>query len=533
MKAMKRMYRNSRRGRSADERGAVFVFTALCMVVLLWAGAMGVDIGFSVWGSRTAQTMADTAALDLARYLDFADANGASQATAQTYINGILPQIDKDNGSDAGLTATIGKWSNGTWSIPSICAAPLTPPAPLGCNAIMVAATQKVPQIFFGGFNTLSARSAIAANTPEAGFSIGTFLANLNSQQSPALSLILGSIGSVNLTAVGYQGVATSYVTLNQLISADSSVLSPTNILSVSMTPGGWLSVLQTALGNQIINVNCNGTNAPGACVASNGGLGNLFTFSSTQQIKLCQLFWINPPTLPSGSMNSCSNTSVSSTGLNASLNVLQMLTTTAEIANGTNAIDLHSALQITGITSAETTLQVIQPPVVAYGPVGTKAYTAQINASVNITALGIPLLGIQLNGATGTAQLANINCSGNVMQQTTINASTTLVSGSVTLAGSNIATISVINPNPAQLPFAGSYVPPTPTTLANGYNPAQFGTTSPSLSFSGTLGLAGLVLDGPLETVLPAVLSPLGVTLAGADVADLSTDCDAVSIVK
>ena len=56
-----------------DERGATLVFTAVCMVVLLWAGAMGVDVGFSVYGSRQAQAMADTAALDMARYINIAD----------------------------------------------------------------------------------------------------------------------------------------------------------------------------------------------------------------------------------------------------------------------------------------------------------------------------------------------------------------------------------------------------------------------------------------------------------------------------
>ena len=37
------------------------------------AGAMGVDIGFTVDGSRQAQAMADTAALDMARYINIAD----------------------------------------------------------------------------------------------------------------------------------------------------------------------------------------------------------------------------------------------------------------------------------------------------------------------------------------------------------------------------------------------------------------------------------------------------------------------------
>ena len=527
MNVMKRIGRNYRRGHSADERGATFVLTAVCMVALLGAGALGVDVGFSVVGSRNAQVMADTAALDLARYLDIADAGGASQANAQLYIDGKKAQILTDNGSGATLTATVGKWLNGVWSVPASCA-PGTPPVPLGCNAIKITAAQSVPQIFYGGFNTLKARSTIAANTPEAGFSIGSFLANANTQnvaQIAGLNYILGSVGTANLTLVGYQGVATSYVTLNQLISADSTVLSPTNILSASMTPAAWLSVLKTALGTQIVGVDCSSSTAPGACEAYNSVLGQMLTFSGNQQIQLCQLFWFNPSTFPPTG-NSCSNTSVSSTGLNASLNVMQMLTTTAEIANGQNAINLAGALNITGITTANVTLSVIQPPAVAYGPVGKKATTAQINASLSISALGLSLLGIQLNGATGTATLSNINCTNNVMQQTNINASTTAASGSVTLAGTNIAGISV-NGGSSGLVFAGTNVPPNASTLSNGLNPVLVGSQSPSLSYSGLsiLSPAYAILNGALQTALPSVLSTLGVTIAGADVADLSTE--------
>ena len=54
--------------RRREERGATLIITAVSMVALLGAGAMGVDVGFNVYGSRQAQAMADTAALDLARY---------------------------------------------------------------------------------------------------------------------------------------------------------------------------------------------------------------------------------------------------------------------------------------------------------------------------------------------------------------------------------------------------------------------------------------------------------------------------------
>ena len=70
-----------------------FVFTAMSMVLLLWAGATGVDVGFTVYGSRQAQAMADTAALDLARYMNYADALFSSIPAVQSYLNGKLANV--------------------------------------------------------------------------------------------------------------------------------------------------------------------------------------------------------------------------------------------------------------------------------------------------------------------------------------------------------------------------------------------------------------------------------------------------------
>src|SRR5580698_11168205 len=88
--------------RCGDERGATLVLTGICMILLLWGGAMGVDLGFSVYGSRQAQAMADTAALDLARYINIADniVAGNSQqsnAAAVNYLNTKLANVARDN----------------------------------------------------------------------------------------------------------------------------------------------------------------------------------------------------------------------------------------------------------------------------------------------------------------------------------------------------------------------------------------------------------------------------------------------------
>jgi uncharacterized membrane protein len=264
-----------------------------------------------------------------------------------------------------------------------------------------------------------------------------------------------------------------------------------------------------------------------------------MLSFSGSQQIQLCQLLWLNQTNSPpTGS--SCSNTAVNTQGLNASVNILQMLTTMAELANGQSGIDITSALNIAGITSAKLQLTVVQPPSVAYGPVGTVASTGQIDATLNLQIAGLNLVSLTLNGATGTAKLATINCTNNVMQQTNINASTTVASGALSILGTpgNLATINVAGVPSAGLVFAGSNVPPTPETLTDDYNPVQIGTTTPTLTLSGWSVLSPfyLILNpilAPLSSALGPVLSALGLTVGGADVADLSTNCDAVSIVQ
>ena len=78
--------------RGADERGATFVLTAICMILLLWGGAMGVDIGFASMQPGRPKRMADTAALDMARYINLADSQKSNYATH--IPNGKLANVD-------------------------------------------------------------------------------------------------------------------------------------------------------------------------------------------------------------------------------------------------------------------------------------------------------------------------------------------------------------------------------------------------------------------------------------------------------
>ncbi len=234
------------------------------------------------------------------------------------------------------------------------------------------------------------------------------------------------------------------------------------------------------------------------------------------------------------GSTCSTGNNVLSTAALSASLNVLQMLTTEAEVANGTHTLDLGTSLGITGVSDATLTLTLGQIPQVAFGPVGTTASTVQLTTDLKLND-GLPgIIDIPLSAAQGTATLSTLTCAFNSMTATTIQPTTTAVTGNISLAGVVLASISVsgVNSgNTSPLPFGPSVVPPTATTAANGTNPYPASTTTPNLTSSSLVvgTLSGSVLNGAVAPILQAV----GVSVGNADVADLSTNCGSVSLVQ
>jgi uncharacterized membrane protein len=517
------------RRRRDDERGATFVLTAVCMVALLGGGAMGVDVGFTVDGSRAAQAMADTGALDLARYVNVAD--GFTQLSgSQAYMAGKLANVQTDNsGSNATFTVTPCIWTGSTCTVPTGVNAGCYAQVPTlhaPCTGVIVTATQNVPQIFFGGASSVT-RTAIAAVTPEDGFSIGTYLASFDSQQSGVLNAILSTLGTTaNVTAVGYQGLANTYVTINQLIAASAGVatLTPSNILTTSLKASDWLTILMNATNTQKAAQNCGASPVPSPCNAYTA-LQSL-DFGSTS-VELCQLFSINGST--------CGGGNVSVPGMSANLDVLQFLTTEAELANGSNAINVQSALGITGVTSSTLSLVVGQLPQVAYGPGGTTATTAQVTADLKLGLLGVAgIVDIPLTAAQGTATLNAVTClqTNNSLGQALVRASTTTATAAITLGGVSAGTLTITGVGTTTKGFISTVIPPTASTQSANTNPVQIGTTSPVLSWSGlSAPLSGL--PGLMTGVLGPVLQATGVTVGGATIADLNYNCGAVSIVK
>lgn len=535
------------RNRRGTERGATLILVAVTMTALIAASGMAVDLGRNFATNRSLQLVADDAALDAARYIPAQETLTLPSTTANLVVD--ASNAAKNNGSAANLTVVEGLWTSPTFMSESgaHCKGSVPPSGNLPCNAVQVTATSHLHSLFSHGTATLS-RTAIAADTPEASFSIGSYLATASYNSVPPLQMnvlgvLLGKLGATGgLTAVGYSGLANSFVSIQQLINVSGGILTPTNVMSVALSAANWDSLLNSAVSSQAAVLNCSNSPAPFPCAAATA-LSSFVPASgplATTSFQLCQLVSING--------SSC-GAQLSQTALAGNINILQTLTTEAELANGSGGLNVTTALGLTDLTGnpipAVLTLSAsaIHPPVVAYGPVGTTATTSQVTANLALT-LPIPVLGnevlnIPISAATGTASLTTVTCQFNALTKATINVSTTASNlNSVTLNGSQIATLTLNGVASRPVNFAPAIIPPSPSTA--GTNPVNVATTTPTITFVPPTGTPPVlspvvvsVLNGLSTTVLGPVLQALGVEVAGAQTAYLSTDCDAVSLVK
>jgi uncharacterized membrane protein len=512
-------FRRSYERRRDDERGATLIIVGICATLFIWAGAFSIDLGIETVGNRQLQAVADAGALDAARYIDVTSPTPPS-------LTQVAQNAAADNGdSGATTTATLGYWTGTQFETQAAHCSQTTPSALPICNAVSVTATQPVPELFHGGNAALSRTSIAAINLPgglggagDATFGIGSYLASYNTQQTAVLNVLLGSLGtSANLTAVGYGGLASTNVTLLQLIGASAGTLTASNVLTTSLTGAQWVTLFDNVTGSTYLGSSFLGSTITGGTSAS-----------------LCQLVSVNGST--------CANGVLAPYALSASINVLQTLITEAELANGSSALNVTSALSLPNVVSSSLYISLTQVAQIRTGGVGTVATTSQVSVDLKLTlGLGLGVLDIPISGATGTGTLTAVKCTNNSWTQVQINANTTAASGTVTVLGSTLATVSVSGASLTLLTYIPANVPPTASTLSADTNPVTVGTTSPSISFgtvnNGILSLAQeLVVDPLLSTLtssLGYVLQPLGVAVAGAEVSTYAASCTNAQLVS
>jgi uncharacterized membrane protein len=552
------------RRRASDERGTVLVVVSIAMVVMIGATALAVDIGQITNNNRTLQARADAIALDTARAVNGETAATLSGASGPATL-AAQASATRNGFSLSGLTLELGTTSGSTFTsvaTPILNGAIQNVTSNAIPTAVRVTTTGTVDFAFRPGGTTTS-RQAVASQAAQAGISVGSFLARVDTSTGLLNSVLGGFIGG-NLTLVGYSGIAAGSVNLGQL-KTQLGFGTVDELLAANITYKNLLNATAAAL------------NAKGDAVSLNARAGVLSmatAASSSLSLKLGDLIEV-----ATGDGNSAAN---------ADLNVLQLAQMAAQVANGSNALSVNLSTSSLGglgglLNSSGNSVQlrVIEPPQIAIGPAAqnpdgtwkTTAKTAQIRLSVHLRPLGTVLGGtlnlpIYVEAASAEASLRGISCA------TPKDNSTVTVHTDAQAVTSNIGEIADINASVGVI---------TDATILNvlglvrvtGRSNLNLAGSAHDLSFDGpfdwsnrqtvgsttldlgdllqtglTLGVQVLglvlinvqaavldvlnpILDAVDDGLLDPLLSGLGVIVGGADVTNFMLDCNPLKLVS
>jgi tight adherence protein G len=210
-----------------------------------------------------------------------------------------------------------------------------------------------------------------------------------------------------------------------------------------------------------------------------------------------------------------------------ASINAFSLAQGELFLARHGSAVSGTFASGVAGIANVTLSAQVVSPPTIAFGPVGTSATNGQISVTISTNLAGLVAVQLGIGAATGTATLSSVTCSA-IGPGSGASASVHTSLGDVTLSVAGLpVSLGVTAVPPTAMAFSA------PFTWAHSQH---VGGTSLGLATAvggGVAGLGAIVnaavgpLLAPLEnTVMSPILRSLGLSLAGADVAALDPVC-------
>lgn len=384
----------------ADRRGLSSIVFAGSSMVLFGFGAIAVDGGSFYYQKRRQQTATDLAALAAATDLGRADA--AARASAGR--NGYTP-------------AAVERVQMGTYT-PSATLAPemrFQPGSAAGANAARVEMRATTPMILgrviaASGLGNETGDIAIvtratAAQDMQAAFAVGSRLARV---EGGALNGLLGGLlgTSLSLSVMDYEGLARARIDLfgfarRLATRATISALTFDEVVRAQVRIGDIILAAQDAARDQ---------GAGSDAVAALGRLAAALAGSS-QRINLQSL--VSFGTYGSRQLSE-------EMPIKASLSALDLVSATAQIANGARQLDLGLAVNVPGLASVSLKLGIGERPVgtslVRVGRNGATVHTAQTRLLLTLTLVGsgqasLVKLPLYLELASATARLTSISC--------------------------------------------------------------------------------------------------------------------------
>lgn len=367
-------------------RGGMSITMMLVMLALLAMLGL-IEIGYLFWAKRDAQKVADLAALAGAQRLELCTSDNSDNSAAR---QSALTQ-NKFAGS---LQIRCGNWSASRGTANRFVT---TVDASNPRNAVQVVAERSVLP-FFGqntSLPTVSVQAVARRSEPTVVFAVGSQLLRTRGDSLLMSTLRLIGLDVTNATVLSYDGLAQANITpsgllkaLNIPVSANLSVADFNRLLAVNkISLAQLVDATATVVGrNTTVGVQLRALSDLVAtrlditklniALGSESGGGGLFAEVIS----------------PDGTAGSA---------LESKISVLNLISTAISIANEGNGIAVEG-LNLLGINVQA---GVVEPPSIAIGGVGSRAYNAQVRLMVdvdsnNLFALGplLQLLGTQLH---------------------------------------------------------------------------------------------------------------------------------------
>ncbi|CAB4720825.1 MAG: hypothetical protein F2667_10280 [Actinobacteria bacterium] len=355
------------RARERDERGAVAAFVAVLLSVLLVSAAFAVDLGRQRVVRSDMQSLADVVALDMVRQLRgryAMDIEGDS-----TWQQALAKSVAR-NGSTLGSTPNVQVElgvvdATGAFTPVGGEAKP---------DAVRVSASSTINFAFVPGQGGAT-RTAVAATEPVACFKMGSYALDLNSGNSAILNSLIND--ALNLSAISYDGLSNASVSLLGL-ATELNAGSVDGLLALpSLSLGTYYAAAATVLQRE-------------------GG--------ETADVQLLQALSLQVASLPNVAVSQILSLSPGAdSALATSVNLLDLVATSALVSNGSSALALPNLSVGLGLTSLSSSLSVIEKAREGCGPVNkATASTSQVSLSLGGTLVGLPAI----LGTTATASM-------------------------------------------------------------------------------------------------------------------------------
>lgn len=379
---MERVRRALERRYRRDERGAVAVLLAIGLtVVLLVIAAFAVDLGMQRTARRDMQAVADVVALDLARNLD-----GRTASELAVVMDAEMPRSVARNsgmvGSPPHMEWRLGRLEEGRFIEVGAGEVP---------SAVKVIAETDVAFAFgpvAGVTDGDAGRSAVALSEGGACFSIGSYAARLDTGSSPILGPLLGALGSnINVSAIDYNGLANVDVKLIDLLGVNAGV----GTMEELIRGGRLISLADFYLATaEVLSKQGNAVFA-GVLEAMAVGVDDVM-------LNVGDLVDLG---------------TAGGSGLDADLNLLDLVTAAAAAATGHNALSIPQAgVNLGPLANVGVSLSAIEAPRLGCGR-KNKAKAESTQVTVNLAAqaanLNLVLAGTDVT-LSGTVKVAKAN---------------------------------------------------------------------------------------------------------------------------